>query len=786
MVAAFWSAGRNNCKSVLSFSVSPQQRQHQQQMAMSSFVGGFRLVRKPKPTKQTVIERSFHSSWLAMMPEGPEVMTLVDQLKGGIGKRLVDIRFLSGRYLGKRPVGFSEFASTMTPIGNSTSSNNKNESIAADHQEKPTVTDTIDTILDWNCKGKFIYILMDDGAKHNQPTNSDNDSDNDNDSDSDSDSDRIDGENIESKNDFQRSIWITLGMTGRFVNEARHVEDPSYGRWVLELLDEGKINNQNDDDDNDNNDNIDAIHRIYYHDKRNFGTVKFCLSKQELDQKLNSLGPDVLALARQTSILLDAYSNNNQDDDPSITIDDELAARETEEKAVQEFLGLLHKQRNPKLNICKFLMDQKKIAGIGNYILSEALYRSNIDPFCGIDELDTKQRTKLFQQARAVCLESYRSQRESSNSIPASVERGYTPVGDLGAYSFELAVYGNQERCPKGNIVIRETNGPHGRTIWYTEEQLFVARNVREQRERDLQQQTQTPQNKNKKQEIANQPWTITRKDGVELHGNEDTQQQQNTNTNEMTSTKWNILDGLTDPGWKNALEPYTSSSPSFAKLQEFLQEEYSQYGTDQIYPPSHQIFAALNLCPLEKTKVVILGQDPYHGPNQSTGLAFSVSQQIAKIPPSLRNIFKELEEDYYGQQLQTNTNIPEIRHGDLEGWARQGVLMLNTVLTVRRGQANSHQKQGWEDFTDEIISILSSNSGIVFLLWGGPASKKAKSIVGDDSSKNNSHVVIQTSHPSPLGATKTASPFLTSRCFSRANAALVELGEEPIDWYDR
>jgi len=137
----------------------------------------------------------------------------------------------------------------------------------------------------------------------------------------------------------------------------------------------------------------------------------------------------------------------------------------------------------------------------------------------------------------------------------------------------------------------------------------------------------------------------------------------------------------------------------------------------------------------------------------------------------------------------------PEIRHGDLEGWARQGVLMLNTVLTVRRGRANSHQKRGWEDFTDEIVRLLkerdrpgdgsnhsgSNRSGIVFLLWGGPASKKAKSILADQR-----HVVIATSHPSPLGATKTKSPFLTSKCFSRANRALIEMGETPIDWYDR
>eukprot|EP00536_Pseudo-nitzschia_multiseries_P007753 jgi/Psemu1/256563/estExt_Genewise1Plus.C_1850028 len=254
----------------------------------------------------------------------------------------------------------------------------------------------------------------------------------------------------------------------------------------------------------------------------------------------------------------------------------------------------------------------------------------------------------------------------------------------------------------------------------------------------------------------------------------------------------WNLLDGLHEPGWKRALEPYAASSRSFEGLQEFLREEYATLGPNQIYPPRQQIFAALNLCPIDRVKVVILGQDPYHGPNQSTGLAFSVSKSITKIPPSLRNIFKELDDDI------GNGGRPPIRHGDLEGWAKQGVLMLNTVLTVRRGKANSHQKKGWEDFTDEIVCSLrdhhhndsasGTRNGIVFLLWGGPAAKKAGSIVGSeaDSDSNANHVVIATSHPSPLGATKTASPFLTSRCFSRVNEVLVGMGKTPIDWYDR
>ncbi len=729
MVATWMLAALSAGRSVLSFSFGNGRTTK----AVSSFLGEgrFRIVQTTRG------RRTYGSSSLIMMPEGPEVRTLVDQLRGGIGKRLVDIRFLSGRYLGQRPAGFSDFATTMTPVGAMQECNDE----------------TVDTILDWNCKGKFIYILLDDGAK--VPGSSET----------------ID-DTIDSDNDFQRSIWITLGMTGRFLNEARHLEDPSHGRWVLELLDESKtIENLN----SENN----RIHKIYYHDKRNFGTVKFCLSKKELEQKLKSLGPDVLALARQTAILLDSNAN----DDPSITIDDELSAKEVETSSVTDFLQLLEKQRNPRINICKLLMDQKKIAGVGNYILSEALYRANVDPFCGIDELSTSQRIQLFREVRAVCFESYRSQIESS-STSASVEKGYTSVGDLEAFSFELNVYGNQDCCPAGNPVIRETNGPHGRTIWYTEQQLFVSRHIREQRERELQ--WKQKQQSFPKENTNSDPWTITRRDGVEIFGENSKNKKELVDKSgvDEKSKRWNVLDGLTDPDWKQALEPYTSSSETFSKLQDFLQDEYSNYGRDQIYPPPHQIFSALNLCPLETVKVVILGQDPYHGPNQSTGLAFSVSKQISKIPPSLRNIFKELDDDY-GMDIQP----PEIRHGDLEGWAKQGVLMLNTVLTVRRGQANSHQKKGWEDFTDEIVNILrdrdsDSDKGMVFLLWGGPASQKAKSIVG--SNQSSKHVVIRTSHPSPLGATKTASPFLTSRCFTRANAALEGLGEEPIDWYNR
>mmetsp|Transcript_16164 Transcript_16164/g.35089 ORF Transcript_16164/g.35089 Transcript_16164/m.35089 type:complete len:731 (-) Transcript_16164:329-2521(-) len=730
-----------------------------------------------------------------MMPEGPEVRTLVDQLQGGIGKRLVDVRFLSGRYIQQRPKGFKEFAQTMTPMHQQRRDENKGS-------DNDNVNSTIDTILDINCKGKFIYMLLDDGST--RASNNDDD-------------------------DFQRSIWITLGMTGRFVNEQKHLEDSSYGRWVLELVDATSTNTNDDNHDEEQQPPPSSAgpiaHKIYYHDKRNFGTVKFCLSKLELDQKLASLGPDVLAQARRRArVDVDDIANVDDIDDgySSVTIDDELDAHAADAAATQEFLGTLAKQRNKQINICKFLMDQKKISGVGNYILSEALYRSSIDPFCGIDELSTSQRIKLFQQIKTVCYESYVSQQQSQSQQTKdnttsttttggsiSTGSGYTSVRSLEPFEFQLRVYG-QLKCPKGSSIVRETKGPHGRTIWYTNDQLFVARHIREQREQQggtsATTSTSTAEDGNNENR-----WTITRKDGVEL-GNTNNENGINnrsnqnvgigtkgevvTNMNDGDSNNnsddvWNILDGLHEPGWKQALKPYTTSSNSFESLQVFIEEECAVYGPSQIYPPRHQVFSALNLCPLDKVKVVILGQDPYHGPNQSTGLAFSVSKSISKIPPSLRNIFKELDNDVGGQ---SGGPPPTIRHGDLEGWAKQGVLMLNTVLTVRRGQANSHKKRGWEDFTDEIVCILrdqanknnkdsdNSSGGIVFLLWGGPAAKKAKSIVDSDAK----HVVIATSHPSPLGATKTASPFLTSGCFSRVNEALVEMGKTPIDWYDR
>ena len=184
----------------------------------------------------------------------------------------------------------------------------------------------------------------------------------------------------------------------------------------------------------------------------------------------------------------------------------------------------------------------------------------------------------------------------------------------------------------------------------------------------------------------------------------------------------------------------------------------------------------------MDQVKVVIVGQDPYHGPNQGHGLCFSVRKGI-QVPPSLKNIYKELSNDP-DVDFPQGGQIPT--HGYLEHWARQGVLMLNAVLTVRRGEANSHKKKGWEDVTDEILRVLArdrkeSGRGLVYLLWGKPASMKIESVLGGGTNKNRK--IITTSHPSPLGATKTNSPFLGSKCFSRANQALVEMGMDPIDW---
>ena len=225
------------------------------------------------------------------------------------------------------------------------------------------------------------------------------------------------------------------------------------------------------------------------------------------------------------------------------------------------------------------------------------------------------------------------------------------------------------------------------------------------------------------------------------------------------------MLESLHDDAWRTSLLPITTT-PTFRNLARFVESERK---SKKIFPPKDEVFSAYNLTPLEKVKVVIIGQDPYHGPGQGHGLCFSVKRGIA-IPPSLRNIYKEAVAD--------GVLSAKPEHGFLESWAEQGVFMLNTVMTVRQGEANSHAKRGWESFTEQAIKVLNKErTGLVFLLWGKPAQDKG---VGIDRKK---HMVISSSHPSPLGATKTAAPFIGSKCFSKCNAELVKQGQEPIVW---
>lgn len=213
---------------------------------------------------------------------------------------------------------------------------------------------------------------------------------------------------------------------------------------------------------------------------------------------------------------------------------------------------------------------------------------------------------------------------------------------------------------------------------------------------------------------------------------------------------------------WKVLLESETNK-PYFINLQVFLEQEYMAH---TIYPAKQDLFNALKMTPYKHIKAVILGQDPYHGPGQAHGLSFSVQKGTA-IPPSLRHIFKELHTDL-------GCGIPS--HGYLEHWARQGVLLLNTVLTVRQGQAHSHKNKGWEHFTDHIIRLLNHRKEtVVFILWGKPAQQKAKLITAPH------HLLIQSVHPSPLSAHRG---FFGSRPFSKTNSYLIQSGQEPIDWY--
>lgn len=216
------------------------------------------------------------------------------------------------------------------------------------------------------------------------------------------------------------------------------------------------------------------------------------------------------------------------------------------------------------------------------------------------------------------------------------------------------------------------------------------------------------------------------------------------------------------DPSWYAVLQPQFEA-PYFAQLKEFLVAERQQY---TCYPPGSKIFNAFDTTPFDRVKVVILGQDPYHEPGQAMGLCFSVPQGI-QVPPSLVNIIKEINDDL-GTQIPTTC-------GDLSGWAEQGVLLLNATLTVRAHQAGSHQRHGWETFTDAAIQALSQQrNGLVFLLWGSYAIAKRALI---DQSR---HLVLTAPHPSPLSAYRG---FFGCHHFSQANAYLRQLGQQPIDW---
>lgn len=215
------------------------------------------------------------------------------------------------------------------------------------------------------------------------------------------------------------------------------------------------------------------------------------------------------------------------------------------------------------------------------------------------------------------------------------------------------------------------------------------------------------------------------------------------------------------EQSWKSALSG-EFDKPYFESLVRFLHNEKAQ--GKKIFPPGGQIFKAFELTPLPAVKVVILGQDPYHGPGQAHGLSFSVPDGVP-APPSLKNIFKEIESDL-GYRMSGYTN--------LENWARQGVLLLNAVLTVRSGEAASHGRIGWQEFTDAVIRYISDNcEGVVFMLWGNFARGKRELI------DHSRHCVLEAAHPSPLAR----GAFFGCRHFSKANAYLVSTGRSPIDW---
>lgn len=220
-------------------------------------------------------------------------------------------------------------------------------------------------------------------------------------------------------------------------------------------------------------------------------------------------------------------------------------------------------------------------------------------------------------------------------------------------------------------------------------------------------------------------------------------------------------MDVKIEESWKEKLKEEFERH-DFQQLVNFVKSEYQNY---KIYPASKDIFNAFNLCPFDNTRVVIIGQDPYHGAGQAHGLCFSVNENI-KVPPSLANIFKEIKDDM-GFEIPTN--------GNLERWAKQGILLLNATLTVRAGQPGSHQNKGWEKFTDFVIHKLSeSKKDLVFLLWGAYAQKKGQII------NQKKHHVLTSAHPSPFAAHRG---FFGNKHFSKTNQFLISKKLEPINW---
>lgn len=220
-------------------------------------------------------------------------------------------------------------------------------------------------------------------------------------------------------------------------------------------------------------------------------------------------------------------------------------------------------------------------------------------------------------------------------------------------------------------------------------------------------------------------------------------------------------MDVRIESSWKAVLQE-EFNKPYFQQLAEFVRKEYQ---SKTVFPPPADIFKAFDLCPFDQVKVVILGQDPYHGPGQAHGLCFSVSENV-QMPPSLVNIYKEIQSDL---------GLAPPAHGNLEHWAKQGVFLLNATLTVIARQAGSHQNKGWETFTDAVIQLIAEKKEhVVFMLWGAYAQNKAWMIDA------NKHLVLQAPHPSPLSAHRG---FFGSRHFSQANEYLEKNGLEPIQW---